>query len=117
MSESLILKNILLKFGSKLNMRLFRNNVGCATTSTGGFVKFGLCPGSSDLIGITSLVITKDMIGKTVGVFTAIEVKNKGGRVSDEQMNFINIVKERGGFAGIAKSNKDVEEIISPENL
>lgn len=113
MSESLVLKNILLKFGSKAFIRLFRNNVGSATTATGSFIKFGLCPGSSDIIGITTLKITQDMVGKDVGIFTAIEVKGAKGKIREDQLHFIDMIKERGGIAGVARSNKDVDIILN----
>ena len=64
----------------KAGSTMFRNNVGYAqktdpNTGKSYWIRFGLCEGSSDLIGITPVKITPGMIGKTVGVFTAIEVK------------------------------------------
>ncbi len=38
--------------------RIFRNNTGAVTTADGRFITFGLCKGSSDLIGWTEIEIT-----------------------------------------------------------
>jgi len=60
----------------------------------------GLCKGSSDIIGMHH------------GQFMAVEVKAKGGRVTDDQSRFISIVNERGGVAGVARSVGDALAII-----
>ena len=95
---------------SKTGARLFRNNTGTAyqgqrVRTQNGFiitnprpVHFGLCKGSSDLIGWTPHVITEADLGKTVAIFTAIEVKTKGVKVTPEQRNFIARVNEAGGI-------------------
>ncbi len=92
---------------------LFRNNVGTATTSTGSVVKFGLCPGSSDLIGWTTIQITPEMVGRSVAVFTAIEVKSATGRASKKQKNFIKRIHDCGGIAGIARSLDDAVNVVN----
>jgi len=107
---------------------LMRNNSGCLPDMTGRTVRFGLGNiskqhndkiKSADLIGITQVTITKDMIGKTLGVFTAIEVKKEGWNVDKKfdkreqaQHNFINWVRSNGGFAGFAASIETIEEIL-----
>ena len=78
-------------------------------------VAYGLCTGSSDLIGWTPVTITPEMVGKKVAVFTAVEVKkNKFGkyRATDEQKHFITAVKNNGGMAGVADCMADLERII-----
>ena len=62
----------------------------------------GLCVGSSDLIGITP-----------DGLFLAIEVKTKTGRIRPEQTTFINAVRKAGGRAGIARCVEDVAPIVN----
>jgi hypothetical protein len=52
------------------------------------------------------------MIGKKIAVFTAIEVKKPNGRVSSEQINFINQIKNDGGIAGIATNEFEAVNII-----
>lgn len=107
---------------TKLGARLFRNHVGMARhrderTGAERVVKFGLCPDSSDLIGWTPVVITADMVGKTVAVFTAIEAKDKKGRTSAGQENFIKAVTQAGGIAGVARSEHEAELIMRQKAL
>lgn len=89
---------------SKWGARCWRNNVGTFYTKDLRPVRCGLAPGSSDLIGITPVVITPDMVGRTVGIFTALEVKSARGRASVEQVNFIGTVRQLGGIAGQVKT-------------
>lgn len=71
-----------------------------------------LAAGASDLIGFTPMVITADMVGKKIAVFTACEVKTPDGRVAKEQQDFANFVLQSGGFAGIARSTCDARKIM-----
>ena len=85
----------------------------------GSVVVYGLCVGSSDLIGFTPVEITQDMVGRRLAVFTAVECKReRGGGLSPEQANFLRRVLEAGGFAITARSPEDAaqvdEQILSP---
>lgn len=114
-SESLILKEIIAAL-SMSGVPLWRNNTGKARTMDGRFIKFGIPSadgGGSDLIGITPVTITSDMVGKKIGVFTAVEVKSKSGRATAAQNQFIENVKRLGGFAGVARSDSDATDLIS----
>jgi len=73
----------------------------------------GLCEGSSDLIGWRSLTITPEMVGQTVAVFAALEVKSKTGRATAGQKNFCQRVLEAGGFAGIVKSPDEAKKTLA----
>lgn len=91
----------------------FRNNVGAHKTDAGHFVRYGLGEkGGSDIIGCVPVVITPDMVGRTVAVFTAMEVKTKTGRATQPQLNFIAAIKKAGGIAGIVRSPDDAEKLI-----
>jgi len=68
--------------------------------------------GTPDLIGWTQVEITPDMVGRKVAIFTAIECKSKSGRVTPEQLNFIQRVKDADGIAGIARSPEEALDII-----
>ena len=100
-NEAYVQNKIRLAVGSG-DVRLFRNNTGALLDMQGRLVKFGLCKGSSDLIGFRSITITPDMVGQKIAVFSAIEVKDKG-KVTVDQKNFINIINNAGGYAGVAK--------------
>jgi hypothetical protein len=116
-NEKIVEKNLIL-YCSKKGSIVFKNNVGMAFKEVNGVkypIKFGLCEGSSDLIGWTPITITPDMVGKKLAVFTAIEVKlNKNGkyRATEKQKNFINAVKKSGGYACIADCEKDVDLML-----
>jgi hypothetical protein len=88
--------------------RLFRNNVGRLMDSGGRYVTFGLCKGSSDLIGYTVVAITPKMIGAKIAVFTAFEVKGPHGRPTQEQRAFVEQIRSDGGIAAIVKRETDV---------
>jgi len=77
----------------------------------------GLCEGSSDIIGVKPVVITQEMVGQTVGVFVACEVKTKTGPVRVKQKTFIDNINKAGGNAGIVRSVDDVEGFISDSNI
>lgn len=116
--EATVLAKILLA-ASKLQNRLFRNNVGLFKTIDGRTVKTGLHNGSSDLIGWTQVKITPDMVGKTVAIFTAIECKKEGfvfpktpNETLKGQINFIEQIKKSGGYAGFARSEEEYEKIL-----
>lgn len=110
------------------NCTLMRNNSGSLKDENGRPVRFGLGNiskehnkrmKSSDLIGITKIVITPDMVGKTVGVFTAIECKeekwNENKKLDEREIaqnNFINWVRAQGGFAGFAQHVDRIKNII-----
>jgi hypothetical protein len=91
--------------------RLWRNNVGALRDQRGQLVRYGLCPGSSDLIGLRTITITPDMVGQRVAVFCAIEVKDRG-RPTDQQQAFVAMVQQAGGLAGIARSVPDALSVL-----
>lgn len=72
----------------------------------------GLPPGFSDLFGLTPVVITPDMVGQTVAVFTALEVKTAKGKASEKQQNFIKAVNDNGGRAGVVRSADDAVRVV-----
>jgi hypothetical protein len=107
-----------------LDCMLYRNNVGTGYQGQKGLVNgqevitnpriinFGLCVGSSDLIGYTEVLITPEMVGRRIAVFTAIEVKLPGKKERPEQARYIKNVQNSGGIAGVANGAEDVARII-----
>jgi len=119
--------------------RIFRNNNGaCKDPNSGRLIRYGLANESKklnsvfksgDFIGVTPVVITQDMVGSTIGVFTNIEVKAEGkvpaaitaskreGSREWAQLKFINLIKKLGGFAGFASNANHVAEILSDDRF
>ncbi len=125
MMESNILKTIQIALSKLRTVTTFRNNtaqgwVGTPVARTATTITLkdyrplhaGLTKGSSDLIGWTEVVITPDMVGRKVAIFTAVEVKSARGRATEEQLNFIRRVQDAAGIAGIARSSEDAVDII-----
>lgn len=112
-SEAAIMAEIRLALAER-GLLMFRNNTGRLKNDKGQLVQFGLAVGSSDLIGLTPVVITPEFVGRTLAVFTAIEVKNERGKPTDAQERFIERVIDLGGIAGVARSVNDAMDIIEP---
>lgn len=100
---------------SKRGAMSLRYQVGLFYSPQGDPVRIGEV-GVSDLICCVPVTITADMVGKRIGVFTAIETKkindNTDKKRKEAQATFIDRVVALGGFAGIARSVQDVEEVI-----
>ena len=119
---------------ARLGNWLLRNNSGSLMDKRGVPVRFGLgnvspqvnrIMKSSDLIGIERVLVTSQMVGQVVGVFSAEEIKDPGwvylgdrqcvckpqGRQCDychqkAQMNFIKKVLSLGGIARFVTSEE-----------
>jgi VRR-NUC domain len=117
MTEDEIKTAIRQHFGLNRDVRLFTNPVGNAYISSTAFdhptgillkhprrIEYGLCPGSSDLIGW----ITQGGLAR----FVALEVKSAHGQPAEAQLNFIEKVRTAGGIAGVVRSVKDVEKLL-----
>lgn len=124
--EGNLIKSVQLRL-TKCGAKLFRNNTGTGWVGKkeripGGIIirdprplKAGLFKGSSDLIGWTPVRITPEMVGKTVAVFTAIEVKTKNTRLTKPQAQFIRRLLLDGGFGSKVMSAEEAEEYIKTE--
>ena len=93
-------------------VRLWRNNTGLLYDRQGRPVSFGLCKGSSDLIGFRTITIGPEHVGRQLAVFCAVEVKSERGRATTEQKAFIEMVQAAGGLAGVARSTEDAAGIL-----
>lgn len=84
---------------------LFRNNTGMFLTLDGERkVQAGLGKGTCDFIGWKTIIVTPDMVGRKIAVFTAVEGKTPDGVLTDEQKHFIHMVRLAGGFAFVVRS-------------
>lgn len=87
-------------------------------TIEGRKISIGFGRGTSDVIGIRPVVITQDMVGKTIGQFCAFEMKKdnwkfKNTKHEQEQLKFINVIRNLGGCAGFTASESDIEELVN----
>jgi hypothetical protein len=111
---------------TNLNARLFRNNQGRAWTGKihklpdGSIlikeprpINFGLSVGSGDLIGGTQIVVTPEMVGRKIFVFTNYEGKTKNTRTTTEQQNFHKMVTSLGGLSIIEKFSDETDTLKS----
>jgi hypothetical protein len=110
-SESTIQREIRVRM-SQLKCILLRYMVGTFISPQGAVVHIGE-KGVSDLIGIVPHVVTQEDVGRTVGIFCAMECKRtKGGRLSAEQGPFLKRVNELGGLGAVVRSAEDAESVV-----
>ena len=120
-SESGISSRIRLE-ASRKGYRLWRNNVGGAYTREGNFIRYGLANESAavnkqfksaDLIGIRPVLITPEMIGRTIGQFLSYEIKKPGWmfRNTDReiaQLAWLELIISLGGDARFITSEGSI---------
>lgn len=113
-AETDLQQRIRLALGTQPDLRIFRNQVGSLPDPrTGRLVQFGLAKGSADLIGWRTLVITPEMVGQRVAVFTSLEIKTPTGRLAPAQRAWLGVVHQAGGIAGVARSVSDALRIVT----
>lgn len=109
------------KYGS-----LWRNNAGGFTDDTGRAIRYGLGNESKkfwdkwrsgDLVGSTRMLIQPHHVGRTVGVFTMMEVKEAGWKKPKDdreraQMNCLINVAQLGGIAGFVADVSDYDRYV-----
>lgn len=132
MSESRVSHEYVRRHATR-GLRLWRNNRGALPDKRGVPVRYGLANDSKDqgeklksgdYIGWTQVLITPDMVGESVAVFTSIEFKapdwkppaegptHRNGRLTEYghylgQKRWADLVNAEGGRAGFVR---DVEE-------
>lgn len=119
--EAVVQQGIRLEAGHR-GIRLWRNNNGACEDKNGRLIRYGLGNDSSkvnanikssDLIGITPVKITQEMVGSTLGVFTSIEVKKgdwkyTGTKREVAQAAWLQLVTIFGGIAKFANKRGDL---------
>ena len=125
-SEAVVQQQVRLAM-ARLGAQTWRNNSGACTDDTGRLVRYGLgndsaalnaAIKSADLIGITPVTVQPHHVGRTVGVFTALEVKRPGWHLTpgdkrgQAQKRFLDIVAGVGGMAGFVTDPADLANIL-----
>jgi len=101
---------------SEAGCRVFRNNVGQAQYLDRNkklqHVRYGLCKGSSDIIGwapVRQLPPDPEThLVKQYAVFLAVEVKTDQGKLTKGQEAFQDAVRAAGGIALVARPQVDI---------
>jgi hypothetical protein len=111
-TETGVMRRILLALTGTAT--LFRNNVGARKLDDGTFLRYGVGgKGGPDIIGLRSIVVGPQHVGRVMAVFVAIEVKTPEGRTTPEQDHFLKVVAEAGGLAGVARSEQDAFDAVA----
>lgn len=122
MTESLIQSEILgLSTG---NVRLWRTNAGMGWAGRamrqGSTVVIqnarplhAMPEGWPDLTGFVSVTITPDMVGRTVAIFAAPEIKAARGVIKESQKSFREMFLSMGAIAGICRSVDDARKLLT----
>lgn len=110
--ETDIVGDIRIALGKLPYVVVFRNNTGALKNEHGRLVTYGLCEGSSDLIGIVAAWVGHPYQSSTVGRFFALEVKVPGNEPTAEQDRFLTVVGSQGGAAGWCDSVAGAIEFI-----
>lgn len=100
-SEANIMRECMMAL-SQAGCVIWRNNTGVLPDRNGKPIRFGLCVGSADLIGIAP-----------DGRFLAVETKTALGQPTEAQVRFLAAVRKAGGRAGIARSAADAVRIAT----
>jgi len=108
-SEHAIQSDVRLVLGLDPDVVLWRNNVGSLERPDGGRVRYGLCVGSSDLIGM----VRTTFAGFAAARFLALEVKRPGQRASNDQLSFLRLVQARGGVAAVITSPTQAVAVVA----
>ena len=108
--ESLIQNEVMGVLNQKdSGCRVWRNNVGFDHMKQ---LRYGLAPGSADLVGGATVLVTPEMVGQKLFVFLADEIKTPKGRFSSEQIAWLQTIKRLGGIVRNDRSRQSAVEFI-----
>ncbi len=115
--ESEIVRRIREAVGALEGVTIWRNNTGMLEDRHGTKVRFGLCEGSADLVGIVQMrrpvYVNGAVAGYAVdgfsgvGRFFALEVKQPGKKPTAAQHAFLDLVRSLGGYGAWCDSVSD----------
>lgn len=113
-SETALQNDILCALGQRIDALVWRNQVGKfrAIDDPRRVVSVGT-RGSADILGVRSIVVGPELVGKTIGVAFAVEVKTPAGRLSPVQARWAQAWQARGGEHCVARSVEDAVDFLS----
>lgn len=96
MTETPILKAIMIALGNEPDLRVFRNNTGALKDEDGRIVEFGLAPGSADIVAI--------LAPHGRAVFLEVKTFRRGSKQSVGQRAFQSAVQALGAPYFVVRS-------------
>lgn len=79
-------------------------------------LNFGLGEGSPDLVGYLTITVGPEHLGKRLAIFTGVEMKNEVGNTTKQQRHWLEVLKNDGCIAIMARSEEDaVQQLRLPE--
>jgi len=113
-AETNIQNACLLAAGSDSSVLVWRQQSGVlrAFDDPRRVVKVGV-PGMSDLLAVVAVQITEDMVGKTVGVAVAAEIKTDTGKQRPNQRLWQDAFQRRGGIYALIRSPAEMLGLIA----
>jgi hypothetical protein len=123
--ESTILAQVRAWAATQPDLHLWRNNTGALRDATGRMVRYGLCEGSADLVGLLTVDVGTDVpcpshpdldyvapAVRRIARFLALEVKRPGEKPRPEQAAWLRVVQQAGGVAAVVTNVAEAERVI-----
>lgn len=126
MKENPVQDRARLRLG-EYGMPAWRNNVGACYDETGRLIRYGLANDtaemnkvmkSGDLITCQPILITPEMVGRTLGRFVSLECKRSDWHLTpgdvrgQAQANWQRVVRQYGGVAGFVTGLDDLDRVL-----
>ncbi len=102
MSETKLVKEILVALSAEPDFICWRNNTGKLADVNGRWVTYGLGVGSADIVGVLA----------PWGRFVALEVKTAKGKLRETQEHWQCAVLRRGGFCETVRSVEEAKNAL-----
>jgi len=97
MSEHSTAANFL-GYAAQAGIELLRANAGKFRSLYGNQIIEGFPQGFPDYVGYRSVVVTEDMVGQTVAIFAAAEIKAKTDTRTEQQRKWADKLREAGAL-------------------
>lgn len=127
MAEGDLVRDIQVSLQSDSHAVLWRNNVGtgwqgevtripkqkAVLIKHPRLITFGVgSAGAADLLGLTTVQITPEMVGQWVALFTSVECKRLKGREAALQKKWAGVMQAAGALHVNAKHRRDVLQML-----
>lgn len=111
--ETSIQNAALLEVGTDPDVMVWRNQTGVfrAMDDPDRVIKVGN-PGAPDILGVVAVTITPDMVGKTIGVAIAPEMKTGRGKQAENQGKWQRAFERRGGVYRLVRSPGELRDMV-----